>query len=99
MRRLLPLILLAFAASAALAQPLGAVREERGTTAPPPEATAKRPLAAQPVRGPVIERCQNLRREMRQIARRERGARTTGEADQLALRRQQVLEQSSRAGC
>ena len=99
MRRSLTFVLLAFAASAALAQPLGAVREQRGTTAPPPEPSAKRPLAAEPVRGPAIERCQNMRREKRQIARREREARTTGEADQLALRRQQILEQSSRAGC
>ena|SRR5437763_14428856 len=99
MRRSLPFILLAFAAGAALAQPLGAVREQRGTTAPPPEPSAKRPFAAQPAREPAVERCQNMRREMRQIARREREARTTGEADQLALRRQQILEQSSRAGC
>ena len=99
MRRLLTFIVLTFAASAALAQPLGAVREQRGPTAPPPEPTATRPLGAEPARGPAIERCQNMRREMRQIARREREARTTGEADQLALRRQQVLEQSSRAGC
>ena len=99
MRRSLTFVLLAFAASAALAQPLGAVREQRGTTAPPPEPGAKRPLGAEPVRGPAVERCQNMRREMRQMARREREARTTGEADQLALRRQQIMEQSSRAGC
>ena len=93
------ILLLAFLTGSAFAQPLGSVREQRGTTAPPPEVTAKRPLAAQPVREPAVERCQNMRREMRQIARREREARTTGEADQLALRRQQILEQSSRAGC
>jgi hypothetical protein len=95
MRRSAIFLLLAFATSAALAQPLGALREQRGTTAP----TGKAPLAAQPAREPAVERCQNMRREMRQIARREREARTTGEADQLALRRQQILEQSSRAGC
>ena len=99
MQRSLTFILLALAASTALAQPLGARREQRGTTAPPPELTAKRPLVAEPVHGPAIERCQNMRREMRRIARREREARPTGEADQLALRRQQILEQSSRAGC
>ena len=89
------LVLLAFVSGVALAQPLGALREQSGTTAP----TGKAPLAAQPAREPAVERCQNMRREMRQIARREREARTTGEADQLALRRQQILEQSSRAGC
>src|ERR687883_1611832 len=99
MHRSLTFILVALAASAALAQPLGALREQRGTTGPPPEPTARRPLVAEPVHGPAIERCQNMRREMRQIARREREARTTGEADQLALRRQQMLEQLSRAGC
>ena len=99
MRRSAIFLLLTFLISGALAQPLGALREQRGTTAPPPEPSAKRPLAAEPVRAPAIERCQNMRREMRQIARREREARTTGEADQLALRRQQILEQSSRAGC
>jgi|SRR5947207_1015812 len=99
MRRSAILFLLAFVTGAAFAQPLGSVREQRGTTAPPSAPTEKRPLAAEPVREPARERCQNMRREMRQIARREREARTTGEADQLALRRQQILEQSSRAGC
>ena len=100
MRRSAIFLLLTFVTSAALAQPLGALREQRGTTAPPSApTTAKRPLAAEPTREPALERCQNMRREMRQIARREREARTTGEADQLALRRQQIMEQSSRAGC
>jgi hypothetical protein len=99
MRRSASFLLLTFVTSAALAQPLGALREQRGTTAPPSAPAQKRPLAAEPVREPALERCRNMRREMRQIARREREARTTGEADQLALRRQQIMEQSSRAGC
>src|SRR5438477_11227054 len=99
MRRSAIFLLLTFVTSAAFAQPLGALREQRGTTAPPSAPTEKRPLAAEPAREPALERCQNMRREMRQIARREREARTTGHADQLALRRQQIMEQSSRAGC
>ena len=98
MGRAVIVLLFTLATGAALAQPLGAVRDSHssGTHA---AAQPQRPLAAQPVREPAAERCANLRRELRQIARRQREARTTGEADQFSLRYQQVLEQSSRAGC
>ena len=99
-RTLIALLLLA--AGAALAAPFGAVpdRSNPGAgAAPVPPATANRPLGAQPSRDAATERCDNLRRELRQVAGRQRDARTTGESDYYGLRYQQVLEQSGRAGC
>jgi len=64
---------------------------------PPP---GKGKLAAEPPpRGGISERCANFRREIRQIRRQEAEAKTTGEADQLALRRRQIEEQRGKAGC
>jgi hypothetical protein len=100
MGRTITVLLFLAAASAALAAPFGAVRDSRspgaGTGSTP---AAGRPLGAEPSRTPEGERCQNLRRELRHIADRQREARTTGESDFYGSRYQQVLEQSSRAGC
>ena len=94
--------LLLLAAGGALAAPFGSVpdRSNPGAgAAPVSPATANRPLGAQPSRDAATERCDNLRRELRQVAGRQRDARTTGECDYYGLRYQQVLEQSGRAGC
>ena len=95
-------LLLLLAAGTALGAPFGAVpdRSNPGAGAAPAPASANRPLGAQPTtRDAAAERCDNLRRELRQIAGRQRDARTTGESDYYGVRYQQVLEQSSRAGC
>ena len=94
--------LLLVAAGAALAAPFGSVSDRSNPgagAAPVPPPSASRPMGAQPSRDPAAERCDNMRRELRQIAGRQRDARTTGESDYYGLRYQQVLEQSSRAGC
>jgi len=101
MGRALTLLLL-LAAGTALGAPMGAVPDRSNPGAggvPVPPATSNRPLGAQPSRSPAAERCDNLHRELRQIAGRQRDARTTGESDYYGIRYQQVLEQSSRAGC
>src|SRR5690348_12061976 len=94
--------LLLLAAGAALAAPFGSVpdRSNPGAGAASAPASANRPLGVQPTaRDAAAERCDNMRRELRQIAGRQRDARTTGESDYYGLRYQQVLEQSSKAGC
>jgi hypothetical protein len=94
--------LLLIAAGGALAAPFGSVpdRSNPGAgAAPVSPATANRPLGAQPSRDAATERCDNLRRDLRQIADRQREVRTTGESNYYGLRYQQVLDQSSRAGC
>jgi hypothetical protein len=95
-------LLLVLAAGSALGAPFGSVpdRSNPGAGAmPATPASANRPLGAQPSRDTAGERCQNLRRELRQIADRQRDSRTTGESDYYGVRYQQVLEQQSRAGC
>jgi hypothetical protein len=97
-----PAFLLLIAAGTALGAPFGAVPDRSNpgagaaTVAP---ASAGRPMGAQPSRDAATDRCDNLRRELRQIAGRQRDSRTTGESDYYGLRYQQVLEQTSRAGC
>ena len=97
-----PAFLLLFAAGMALGAPFGAVPDRSnpgaGAASIPPT-SASRPMGAQPSRDAAAERCDNLRRQLRQIAGRQRDARTTGESDYYGVRYQQVLEQTSRAGC
>lgn len=95
---------LAFGATA-LAQPWGqepkpGLRGERKPQSTPPPAQPQRPFAAEPKRSArSAERCDNFRRELRQARRQEREAITTGQGNQLSLRRQQIEEARQRAGC
>ena len=58
----------------------------------------KAPFAAQR-HDPQRERCQNFRRELRQVRQQERETTNTGARDHAGLRRQQILQQMQQAGC
>ena len=91
MRFLAAMLAIAFGSEAA-AQKWAAEKETR------PKQQQKAPFAAAP-HDPQRERCQNFRRELRQVRQQERETTSPGARDHAGLRRQQLLQQMQQAGC
>jgi hypothetical protein len=97
--RLEPLVItcaLLFVTEAA-AQKWAPEQQTAPKTQPAPQ-QQKAPYAARR-HDPQRERCDNFRRELRQVRQQERETTSTGARDHAGLRRQQILEQMERAGC
>jgi hypothetical protein len=103
MKRIAMLLVAASLAFEAGAQNWAPEPRRRAQPAPtPPPASQpeeKRPFAQTRSRDPAAERCESFRRQLRQVARQEAEASTTGAKNQLATRRQQIADQQQRAGC
>lgn len=99
MTRWLPVILLAWGAAGALAQPRLGAAPESGRAAAPASPSSGGRLGAIPFQDAQAERCANFRKELREARRRERQAGTTTSSDQASMQRQDLLLQMQKAGC
>lgn len=103
MKRITAGVLLAVLATAGMAQQRQPVfADPTGRTSTPPPASQKPARFADPNPERLTtnqQRCRNLDGEIARAEERTRDARTTGEQNQFAAKRQQLMEQRSRAGC
>lgn len=82
---------------ASLAQPRFAL--EPRSTQQAPAAHGQRPFGTSPRVSAEAQRCANFERQLGDVLLLEQQANSTGRADQLATRREQLLLDKQKAGC